>query len=124
MNTNTVISAIAASDLGGLEGSTLKLTSTGVDIAGATDLVIGTLVRGANTGEAVAVFLRNANGLSFVKIGNDTAIAIGDALDSAANGAVVKHTSGTIIGYAWEAVGAGSSGGDGAGQAQIRALLV
>ena len=124
MNTNTVISAIAASDLRGLEGSTLKLTSTGVDLAGAADLVIGTLLRGANVGEAVGVFLRKANGLAFVKVGNDTAIAIGDALDAAANGAVVKHAAGTIVGYAWEACGAGSSGGDGAGQAQIRALLV
>jgi len=117
-NFNTVVSAIAASDLSGKEGVLLKLTSTGVDVAGASDVVIGSLIRGAVAGAAVAVFLSHANGLAFVQVGNDTAIAIGDALDQAANGQVVKHTTGTVVGYAWEAAPAGSSNG------QIRALFI
>ena len=117
-NFNTVVSAIAASDLSGKEGVLLKLTSTGVDVAGATDAVIGTLTRGAVAGAAVAVFLSHANGLTYRQVGNDTAIAIGDSLDQAANGQVVKHTTGTIVAYAWEAAPAGSSNG------QIRALFI
>ena len=50
MNYNTVVSAIAASDLSGKEGVLLKITAAGVDVAGASDLVIGTLIRGAAIG--------------------------------------------------------------------------
>lgn len=117
-NFNTVVSAIAASDLSGKEGVLLKLTATGVTTAGASDVVIGTLTRGAEAGYAVAVFLNRANGLAFAQVGNDTAIAIGDALAQAANGQVVKHTTGAIVGYAWEAAPAGSTNG------QIRVLFI
>ena len=117
-NFHTVVSAIAASDLSGKEGVLLKLTATGVTAAGASDVVIGTLIRGAVAGQAVAVFLSRANGLSFVQVGNDTAIAIGDPLEQAANGQVVKRSTGTIVGYAWEAAPANSSNG------QIRALFI
>jgi len=119
MNYNTVVSAIAASDLSGKEGVLLKITATGVDVAGASDLVIGTLVRGAVTGAAAAVFLTKANGLSFAQVGNATAIASGDLLEQSANGTLVKKTTGASVAIAWESAPAGSNGGG-----QIRVLFI
>lgn len=116
MNTGHVVSAIAAEDLSGKEFTLVKLTSTGVAVAGATDKIIGSVIRGAVTGQAVAVFLVK-NGLQFVTVGNGTAISIGDELEQAANGTVVKKTSGTAVGVAWEAAPAGSATG------KIRAIL-
>jgi hypothetical protein len=54
MNINTVISLPVAADLSAAanENASVKLTSTGIDIAGTGDYVIGTLLQG-NTFPAV-----------------------------------------------------------------------
>lgn len=124
MNFNTVVSLPAAADLRGKEHVSLQLTSTGVNIAGATDLVIGTLLRGAEAGKAVDVFLTKGNGLRYVQVGDAVAIAVGDALKQAAAGTFTKRVlpadaSTTIAGYAVEAAPAGSNGGG-----MIRAIIL
>lgn len=92
MNTNNVISGIAAEDLSGKEHFSAKLTSTGLALAGAGDLVIGTILRGAAAAKAVDIFLSGGfNGLHFVTVGNDTAIAIGDLLEQLAGGKFAKR---------------------------------
>jgi len=99
MNTNNVISNVAAADLRGLEHRAVRLTSTGINIAGGADLVIGTLLRGAESGKGVDVFLAGRfNGLHFVEVGNNTAILIGDLLEQIASGRFVKRydRSGTV----------------------------
>jgi hypothetical protein len=90
MNTNNVISGIAAEDLSGKEHLSVKLTSTGLALAGAGDLVIGTILRGAVATKAVDIFLSGCfNGLHFITVGNNTAIAIGDLLEQVAGGKFV-----------------------------------
>lgn len=118
MNFNNVVSLPAAVNLGGLEHTAVKLTASGVDIAGAADRVIGTVVRGAAAGSAVDVFLK-AEGLRYVRVGNATAIAIGDELEQAASGTYVKKTTGTAAALAVEAAPANSNGGG-----MIRAILL
>jgi hypothetical protein len=119
MNYNTVVSLPAAVDLSGQEHTAVKLTSSGVDIAGASDAVIGTVIRGAAAGRAVDVFLSKGNGLRFVRVGNATAIPMASALEQAANGTFVVKTTGTTAGYAVEAAPAGSNGGG-----MIRAIIL
>jgi hypothetical protein len=118
MNFNNVVSLPAAVNLGGLENTAVKLTATGVDIAGATDRVIGTVIRGAAAGGTADVFLK-ANGFHYVRVGNATAIAIGDELEQAASGSFVKKTTGAAAALAIEAAPANSNGGG-----QIRAILL
>jgi hypothetical protein len=118
MNYNNVVSLPAAVNLGGQEHTAVKLTATGVDIAGAADRVIGTVIRGAAAGSAVDVFLKS-EGFRFVRIGNATAIAVGDELEQAANGQFVKKTTGTAAALAIEAAPASSNGGG-----MIRAILL
>lgn len=118
MNFNNVISLPAAANLGGLEHTAVKLTASGVDIAGATDRVIGTVIRGAAIGSAVDVFLK-AEGTRFVRVGNATAIAVGDELEQAASGSFVKKTTGAAAALAIEAAPASSNGGG-----MIRAILL
>jgi hypothetical protein len=118
MNYNNVVSLPAAVSLGGKEHVAVKLTANGIDIAGAADRVIGTLVRGAAAGFAVDVFLK-FQGLRFVQVGNATAIAAGDELEQAANGTFVKKTTGTAAALAVEAAPANSNGGG-----MIRAILL
>ncbi len=96
MNTNTVISGIAAEDLSGKEHFSVKLTATGLALAGAADRVIGTILRGAAIDKAVDIFLRGFNGLAFVQIGNDTAIAIADELEQTAGGKYIKKAARNI----------------------------
>jgi hypothetical protein len=117
-NFNNVISGIAASDLSGKENFALKLTATGWDIAGASDRVLGTCERGAVAGAAVAIYL-NKQGPRFIQIGNATAIAIGDELEQAAGGYLVKKNTGAAVAVAIEAAPASSNNGG-----QIRAILL
>ena len=119
MNFNTVISLPAAADLRGKEHVSLKLSATGVEIAGAADVVIGTLLRGAEAGKAVDVFLTKGNGLRYVQVGNATAIPLGSLLEQAASGTYVLKTTGTTAGYAVEAAPASSNGGG-----MIRAIIL
>jgi hypothetical protein len=111
MNISLVVSNIAASDLRGLEHIAVKLTSTGIDIAGATDRIIGTLLRGAAQGFAVDVYLANANGLHYVTLGSNTAVSPGDELEQIAGGKFQKKGTGTAVAVAWEPSGSNPSGG-------------
>ena len=119
MNFNTVVSLPSAADLRGKEHVSLKLTSSGVDIAGASDTVIGTLLRGADLGKAVDVFLSKGNGLRYVQVGNATAIPVGSLLEQGAAGTYVLKTTGATAGYAVEAAPASSNGGG-----MIRAIIL
>ena len=116
-NFNPVVSNVAASDLSGKENQAVKLTSTGLDIAGASDAIVGTLMRGGAATKGVDVFLSAGYGLHYIKIGNATAIAMGDELEQSALGTYVKRVGGPAAGQAWEAAGATSTNGF------IRALL-
>jgi hypothetical protein len=102
MNTNLVVSLNAATgaDLAGKEGVRVKLVATGIDIAGAGDRAIGTLVRGPlkdTVNGACAVFLFS-NGLHYGVIANATAIDPGDLLEAAAAGKVRKLAARAITG--------------------------
>ena len=120
MNFNTVVSLPAAADLRGKEHVSLKLTATGVGIAAlAADTVIGTLLRGAEAGKAVDVFLTKGNGLRYVQVGNGTAIPAGSLLEQGANGTYQLKTTGATAGYAVEAAPINSDGGG-----MIRAIIL
>ena len=124
MNYNNVVSFPAAVDLSGKEHVSVKLTSIGVDIAGASEVVIGTLIRGAAIGKAVDVFLSKGNGFRFVQVGSTDAIAVGDALKQTAVGTFSKKIPVTdnalaTAGYAVEAAPSGSNGGG-----MIRAIIL
>lgn len=121
MNANNVVSLNAATGatLAGKEGALVKMTSSGIDVAGASDTVIGTLVRAplvGTTNGACAVMLR-LPGLHYVKIGNNTAVEVGDTLAQYADGGVIKTTSAGIA-VAIEAAPGSSLGG------QIRAAFL
>jgi len=122
MNFNNVVSLPAAADFSAVENASVKLTSAGVQLAGASDRVIGTVIRAAAqpfvAGKACDVFLRG-NGFHYVRVGNATAIAIGDELEQAAGGLFVKKTTGAAAALAIEAAPANSNGGG-----QIRAILL
>ena len=111
MNFQPVVSGIAASNLGGQEYKAVKITSAGIDLAGASDTAIGVLVTGATAGNAVDVFLKRS-GLHEIVLGDDTAVAEGDLLDLHAGGTFVKHSGqGAPSAVAWEAAPAGSTDG-------------
>ena len=96
MNPNTVISLPVSADLSAYSHVAVKLTSTGLALAGVQDLPIGQMIRGnsaaANSGDAVigraaAVFLNRSVGLHFITLGaNSAAIASGDELIAGASG--------------------------------------
>jgi hypothetical protein len=121
MNFNTVVSLPAGSDLRGKEHVSLKLVGAGVQIAAATsDVVIGTLLRGAEAGKAVDVFLTKGNGLRYVQVGNNTPIPAGSLLEQGTDGTYQFRTgTNAIAGYAVEAAPAGSNGGG-----MIRAIIL
>jgi hypothetical protein len=121
MNTNNVVSQVAAADLSGKEHRLVKLTSTGIDIAASTDRIIGTLMRaaphqeaGGNApiGKAVDVFLVKSHFVAYVTLGaTSAAIALGDGLvpDPANPGKVIPGSSNPIA-LAWQALAAGADG--------------
>ena len=122
MNISPVISLPVSADLSsGKEYECVKLTSTGVAIATSiTDRIIGTLLRGNDApangqtavGMACDVFLTAGNGLHFIKVGNDTAIASGDELEQdATDGRLVKRVAGAVVGQAVDSCPATSDGG-------------
>lgn len=120
MNTHNVISLPVAVDLAGKEHQCVKLTATGINLAGVTDRIIGTLLRantkrddgGSVVGMAADVFLSVGNGQHFATIGNNTAIALNDDLERGTTaGTLVKHVSGKVVAIAAQAVAINSSGG-------------
>jgi hypothetical protein len=134
MNTSPVVSQVVGEDLSASNKShiSLKLTATGLMVAGAADLVIGTLLRGnvapqagqvipTNFQPAADVFLRSANGLNFVKLGVVAApIAMGDELVQDALGTWIEGVgaAGANKVIAWDSAPTGADG------AIIRALML
>jgi len=113
MNINPVITLPVAADLSAYSHVGVKLTSTGINLAAPGDRVIGTMIRGnsvaANTGDTVigraaAVQLATGNGLHFITVGNNVAIAMGDELEQWPSGRYCKR--GTSI------TGTGADTGD------------
>lgn len=98
MNSENVISLEAVS-ANLLPFRAVKVTSTGVDYAGAADEVIGFILPGDLNRNYPTVQLH----ASFIEaeLGNATDVVRGDTLEQAANGTYVKRTAGTIVGVAW-----------------------
>lgn len=127
MNISPVVSFPVSADLSGKEYELVKLTSTGLAIStGPADRAIGTLLRGNDApqvgqsavGMAADIQLTGGNGIHFVKVGNDTAIARGDELEQDTTpGRVVKRVAATVIGIAAQSCPASNDG------AIIEALL-
>lgn len=113
MNTNNVVSAVAAVDLTGKEYRVVKLATNGIDLAGTGDTALGTLLRGQTKqedgvygGEACAVQLK-AGSIHFAVIGaSSAAVARGAGLILDANaenaGKLVPSESNPIA-RAWDA---------------------
>jgi hypothetical protein len=113
MNINNVVSAPAASNLGGKEHQIVKMTATGIDIATSADgaLIVGTLLRaqpvqedGNYVGKSVAVLRRYA-GVHYVMIGNSTAAVAQGAtlvLDAANPGRLIPGATSPVA-VAWDA---------------------
>lgn len=99
MNTENVISLEAAIDEV-LPFKNLTMTSDGVNYAGAGDRIIGTsLPNDLNRNQAsVQVFGHYAD----AELGNDTAVVRGDELEQAADGRLVKKTTGNACAVACE----------------------
>lgn len=105
MNTQPVFSVPAsATDL--VPFRRMKMTATGAAYAGAADIAIGTLLPGDPGHESQAAIQDLFTGLHFATIGNATAVAVGDALEAAANGKLVKKTTGDTVAFALEAASA------------------
>jgi hypothetical protein len=104
MNVENVISLEAVAEL--LPFRAVKVTSTGIDYAGASDICIGlTLPGDLNRGyPSVQLFGKFVEAV----LGNGTDVVRGDALEQAADGKLVKHSTGKIVGVAW--TGATESG--------------
>jgi hypothetical protein len=102
MNRNTVWSFPAsATDLKPFRR--VKAGSTGIAYAGATDVALGTLLPGDPGNEDNSAVLDLTTGLHFATIGNSTDVAVGDLLQPAADGKLVKQTTGPAVAVALEA---------------------
>jgi hypothetical protein len=121
MNFNTVVSLPAAADFSAVENASVKFTSAGVELAGASDRVIGTVIRAAAqpfvVGKACDVFLRG-NGFHYVRVGDNVQIAVGDTLAQGTVAGTYVKSSTNVAAIAVEAAPANSLGG------QIRAILL
>jgi len=100
MNINPVISLPVAADLSAYSHVGVKLTSTGIALAGPGDRTIGTMIRGnavaANTGDTVigrmaAVQLAQGTGLHFITLAATTAVAMADELEQWPGGRYAKR---------------------------------
>jgi len=121
MNISPVVSFPVSADLSSSkEYELVKLTSTGIAIATSiTDRVIGTLLRGNDApangqsavGMACDILLSVGNGLHFAKVGNDTAIVLGDELEQdTTDGRLVKRVAGDVVAIAAQACPASNDG--------------
>lgn len=113
MNTNNVVSQVAAADLTGKEHQLVKLTSTGINIAASGDRIIGTLQRampkqedGVYAGKAVDVFLTRSRWVGYATLGaTSAAIALGAGLiPDAANPGYMVPSESNPIAIAWQAL--------------------
>lgn len=97
MNTENVIS-LEAVRANLLAFRRVKMTAAGVDYAAAGDLCIGTILPGDLNRDYPTIQLTGR----YVEavLGNATDIARGDLLEGAADGKLVKHVAGVVIGVA------------------------
>jgi hypothetical protein len=100
MNSYNVISE--NSDTALIAHRLVKFSATGVGYAGTTGASHGTTLNDSLIGTPAGVALRKNFGIHFVTVVDATAIAAGDELDQAADGQVVKHAAGVIVGIARE----------------------
>ena len=101
MNPNNVVSLKADPDAIPAPFTRVKMTAVGVAAAGATDRAIGIVLPGDLERNYPAVQLFGAQ-IEAIQ-GNATAIAAGDELEAAADGKMVKKTTGQAIGVALQA---------------------
>lgn len=102
MNKNPIWSFPAsATDL--LPFRRVKAVSGGIAYAGATDTALGTLLPGDPGNEDHSAVMDLTFGLHFAIIGNGTDVAVGDLLQPAADGKLVKQTTGPAVAVALEA---------------------
>ena len=103
------------------EGELIKLVPTGATVCtNVSDRFIGTLLQGnvypalgqSTSGFACDVLLAGTNGLAFVKVGNSTAILMGDELEpGTTDGTLVKRVAGPLAGIAVDSCPASSTSG-------------
>lgn len=89
----------------------ITMTATGGDLAGVSDKALGTSVSGYNDpgGDTSLAVQDLSFGIHFATMGSNTDIAVGDEIEAAADGKVVKLSAGPAVGVALEA---GSDTGD------------
>jgi hypothetical protein len=120
MATNNIghdVTLIASADLSAQQFRIVKLTSTGVAVANATDLNQVGVLQDKPAALGIACNVR-WNGVSKVRYGGN--VAIGDRLTSDANGAAVVATTGKqVVGIA---TAAGVSGDVGSILVQMRGV--
>jgi hypothetical protein len=81
----------------------VKIGSTGAAYAGVLDRAAGTLLPGDPGDDTVSAVQGLEFGIHFATIGNGTDIAVGDELQAAADGKLVKRTTGPAVAVALEA---------------------
>lgn len=105
MNTENVIS-LPTSDAAIPYFRRVKMTATGIALAGAADKAIGTVLPsdpGTRDGATTAAVQRLANGIHFATTGSATAIAVGAQLEAVADGKLVVKNTGDAVAVALEA---------------------
>ena len=83
-----------------------KLIAAGAAYAGAGEQAVGTILPGDPGGQLQSAIQDISCGIHFATIGNATAVAIGDVLESYANGQLVKQTTGSAEAIALETASA------------------
>jgi hypothetical protein len=80
-----------------------KVTATGAAYAGADEAAVGTLLPGDPGDDLYSAIQDLTFGVHFAVMGSDTNIAVGDEIEAAADGKIVKLAAGPAIGVALEA---------------------
>lgn len=97
MNQHSIFSLPWADPATAVEFRRVKAVAGGVALAGAADKSIGTSLDGDLNVEQANI-QGKAIGIHYATVGNDTALATGNEIEGAADGKVVKKTTGTAIG--------------------------
>jgi hypothetical protein len=101
-NTSPVFSVPAsAADLAPYRRA--KITATGAAYAGSGEAAVGTLLPGDPGDEEQSAVQDLTFGVHFATMGSNTDIAIGDEVEAAADGKIVKLSAGPAVGVALEA---------------------
>lgn len=109
-NTSPILS-IPAAEVDTPTFRRIKMTADGGALAGVGDVSVGTSISGYNDpgGDTSLAIQPPEFGIHFATMGSDTDIAVGDEIEAAADGKIVKLATGPAIGVALEA---GSDTGD------------